>query len=493
MNDNQDMFHPEEENLDELNTFRPEEPVEEPVFHEEHTEPQSQEPGIYRGRGAGRKESPFADSPYVMNHRPTYQEPEQPRAERYEPRQEYVPRKKKKGGAGRKILACVAALALVVTSCGVTAHLVNRRWEDRTEAMEAAFSNQLTALQQQIHEMSPENTGVSVSGSVESLAGGYSASQVYAQNVNSVVLIESTVPTSVYGQMTTGMSSGSGFILSEDGYVVTNYHVIEGASAVNVVLVDRTTHPAQVVGYDSTNDIALLKVEANGLDAVVLGSSSDLIVGDQVVAIGNPLGELTSTLTVGYVSAKERTVNTDGTVINMIQTDAAINSGNSGGPLFNMKGEVVGITTAKYSGSSSSGATIEGIGFAIPIDDVMEEIQELKEFGYIKSAYLGVMVQNMDPSVANIYGLPIGAYVVGVEEGYCAEKAGIQVKDIIVAVGDVKVESLTDLTRALRDYEPGQKAKVTVYRGGSEHTLTVVLDERPADADSKTQVIVPQP
>ena len=141
MNDNQDMFHPEEEKLDELNTFRPEEPVEESIFHEEHTEPQSQEPGIYRGRGAGRKESPFADSPYVMNHRPTYQEPEQPRAERYEPRQEYVPRKKKKGGVGRKILACVAALALVVTSCGVTAHLVNRRWEDRTEAMEAAFSN----------------------------------------------------------------------------------------------------------------------------------------------------------------------------------------------------------------------------------------------------------------------------------------------------------------------------------------------------------------
>ena len=141
---------------------------------------------------------------------------------------------------------------------------------------------------------------------------------------------------------------------------------------------------------------------------------------------------------------------------------------------------MVGITTAKYSGSSSSGASIEGIGFAIPMDDVLEELQELRDFGYIKSAYLGVMVQNMDTSVASIYGLPVGAYVVGVEEGYCAHRAGIQEKDIIVAVGDEKITTITDLTRALRDYEPGDKAKLTVYRAGQYMTLLVVLDERPA-------------
>jgi serine protease Do len=146
-----------------------------------------------------------------------------------------------------------------------------------------------------------------------------------------------------------------------------------------------------------------------------------------------------------------------------------------------MKGEVVGITTAKYSGATSSGASIEGIGFAIPVDDVLEELQQLKDFGYIKSAYLGVMVQNMDSSVAAIYGLPVGAYVVGVEQGYCAHRAGIQEKDIIVAVGEEEIGSITDLTRALRDYEPGDRAKLTVYRAGQYLTISVVLDERPAD------------
>ena len=478
MDENKDFMIPEDEAQYACEPEQPEETME--------TALREEEAGIYHGTGAGRKESPFADSPYVMHRKPSLEEPEKPRSG-FDFQEEYAPEKQeKKGkkGLGRKVAACAAALALIAGSCGITAHLVNERWEDRTEDMESAFNRQLAAMQQQIDAMSPTNTGVSISGTV-AVAEGYTAGQVYAQNVNSVVLIESTVTTSMYGQTATGVSSGSGFIVSEDGYVITNYHVIEGATAVNVVLVDRTVHPAAVIGYDSTNDIAVLKIEASGLDAATLGSSNDLIVGDQVVAIGNPLGELTSTLTVGYVSAKERTVSTDGTVINMIQTDAAINSGNSGGPLFNMKGEVVGITTAKYSGSSSSGASIEGIGFAIPIDDVLEEIEELKEFGYIKSAYLGVMVQNMDASTANIYGLPVGAYVAGVEEGFCAARAGIQAKDIIVAVGDVKIETITDLTRALRDYEPGDKAKITIYRGGKIMTLMVVLDERPAELDTQ--------
>ena len=467
------------------------------LFEQEPVEDhQEEEPATaYRGVGSGRRESPYANSPYVMHHETRTEEPYRPSYRGPELDSEPVRKKKrvrrKNSGTLKRILAGAAVLALVIASCGVTAHLVNSRWEARTENMESAFNQQLAAMQQQIAALSPENTGVSVSGTV-AVSDGYTAGQVYAQNVHSVVLIESTVTTSMYGQTATGVSSGSGFIVSEDGYVITNYHVIEGASAVSVVLYNNTEHPAAVVGYDSTNDIALLKLEANGLDAVTLGSSDDLIVGDQVVAIGNPLGELTSTLTVGYVSAKERTVSTDGTIINMIQTDAAINSGNSGGPLFNMKGEVVGITTAKYSGASSSGATIEGIGFAIPIDDVLEEIGELKEFGYIKSAYLGVMVQNMDASTANVYGLPVGAYVASVEEGYCAQRAGIQAKDIIIAVGDVKTETISDLTRALRDYEPGEKARITVYRGGQTLTFLVVLDERPADADSKTTETQPQ-
>ena len=453
-----------------------EEPAKEPA--EEPTAVQEETGSMYRGRGAGRKESPFADSPYILRHNPV-QEEKADYAD-FEPKRKKRGQKRKKSGFGRKLIAAVAALAVLAGGCGLTAHLVNRRWEQRFADLQRELSGQLQSVQLQVDQLKPQSTGISVSGTV-GMNGSLTASQVYAQNVHSVVMIESTIVSSVYGQTATGVASGSGFIISGDGYVVTNFHVVEGASSVNVVLYDGRTFPAQLVGYDSTNDIALLKVEADGLDAVTLGSSDDLIVGDQVVAIGNPLGELTSTLTVGYVSAKERTVSTDGTVINMIQTDAAINSGNSGGPLFNMKGEVVGITTAKYSGASSSGATIEGIGFAIPMDDVLEELQELKDFGYIKSAYLGVMVQNMDTSVAAIYGLPVGAYVVGVEEGYCAQRAGIREKDIIVAVGEEEITSINDLTRALRQYEPGDKAKLTVYRAGQYQTILVVLDERPAD------------
>ena len=412
-----------------------------------------------------------------MNHQSKIEEPYRAQHHGAEPEAQPAPKKKKKrAGLGRKILSWVLTLALIAGSCAITAHTVNSKWEDRAAAMERALKD----LRQQVEAASPASTGVSVSGTLAA-GDGLTAAQVYAKNVHAVVLIESTVTAEVYGEMASGISTGSGFVLTEDGYVVTNYHVVESASSVNVTFCDGQVHPAELVGYDSTNDVAVLKLEANGLDAVTLGSSDALIVGDQVVAIGNPLGELTSTLTVGYVSAKERTVDTDGTVINMIQTDAAINSGNSGGPQFNMKGEVVGITTAKYSGASSSGASIEGIGFAIPMDDVLGEIQELMEYGFIQSGYLGVLVQNMDASVAGIYGLPVGAYVAGVEDGFCAQKAGIRAKDIIVAVGDTPVESINDLTRALRDYDPGDKAKLIVYRAGQYLELLVVLDARPAD------------
>ncbi len=226
---------------------------------------------------------------------------------------------------------------------------------------------------------------------------------------------------------------------------------------------------------------------------MTIGSSDALIVGDQVVAIGNPLGELTNSLTVGYVSAKERMVSTDGTVITMMQTDAAINPGNSGGPLFNMKGEVVGITTAKYSGTTSSGASIEGIGFAIPIDDVMELLDDLKAFGYVKGAYMAVMVSDMDSqtaALAETYGLPVGPIIQSTEHGGAANRAGIQKGDIVTHVGDTRVQSVTELTRALRDYEPGDTSTITVYRSGERHVLEITFDERPAQ--TPVQETVPE-
>ena len=381
----------------------------------------------------------------------------------------------------KKVGAVAALIALMVSCCAVTAQILNSHWERELRKLEQSFQSHFNFLEEEVRNIASSGAGHSVSGTV-SVTGGLTAAQVYAQNVDSVVMIESTVVSNYYGQSSTGVSAGSGFIITADGYVVTNFHVIEGANAVSVILVDGRKFAARVVGYDSTNDIAVLKIEAAGLNPVTLGSSNDLIVGDQVVAIGNPLGSLTSTLTVGYVSAKERSVSTDGTHINMIQTDAAINSGNSGGPLFNMRGEVIGITTAKYSGQSSSGATIEGIGFAIPISDVAGAIEQLVTHGYIKAAYMGVVVQNMDESVASIYSLPVGAYVASVEPGGPAEKAGIQAKDIIVAVDGVPVRNLTDLTLALRQYEPGDEATVTIFRAGAEHTVRVVFVQRPADA-----------
>ena len=165
----------------------------------------------------------------------------------------------------------------------------------------------------------------------------------------------------------------------------------------------------------------------------------------------------------------------------MIQTDAAINSGNSGGPLFNSQGQVVGITTAKYSGSSSSGATIEGIGFAIPIDDVMPLVEDLINYGYINSAYLGVEVSDMDTTTASFYGLPVGAYVQKVVDGNCAAAAGVKAKDIIIGIGEYEVDSLSDLTKVLRKFKAGDTTTIKVFRAGQELTLTITLDEKPRE------------
>ena len=420
-----------------------------------------------------RKASPFADSPYEMKFE-------------YEPQiTPAKPKKVKKAhpGRGKRILAAVAALALMAGSCGVTAAIVNDRWEKKTQAMEQTINQKFLDLQAQV-EAANKTSGVTV---VDSL-GNMNAGSVYTQNVDAVVLISCQVAgTSYFGQATTGTSTGTGFIISEDGYVVTNYHVVEGASKIFVNTHAGDEFSAVLVGQDSTNDVAVLKMEnAAGLPHVTLGSSNALNVGDQVVAIGNPLGDLTATLTVGYVSAKDRDVTTEGATINMIQTDAAINSGNSGGPLFNMKGEVVGITTAKYSGSSSSGATIEGIGFAIPIDDVASMIDDLIHYGYVTGAYLGVMVSDMDKEAADYYGMPMGAYVAEVTPGYAAERAGLRVKDIIVALGDHQVTSVSDLTRALRNFAAGETTTLTIYRGGMKQVLSITLDEKPQTTTTTT-------
>ena len=423
----------------------------------------------------GRK-SPYENSPYVCN------PPHERQEFHYEPqpRPPKTPKDRRGKGFGRTVLSLCLVAAMVAGGCLITARSVNNTWRENTAKTTLELEQKIQELERQIQE---KNDTPAVSGSAVSSSGYLTPAQVYQQNVDSVVAVSVTVRAQSFGQVVEGSSSGSGFILTEDGYVVTNYHVVEDGTSVSVIMNDGTELEAKVVGADSTNDIAVLKVEAQNLPAVTLGSSSELTVGDMVVAIGNPLGELNSTQTVGYVCGKDREITTGGTVINMIQTDAAINPGNSGGPLFNMKGEVIGITTAKYSGTTSSGASIEGIGFAIPIDDIQGIIGDLRSYGYVTGAYLGVTVQDVASEFSSAYGIS-GAYVVSVEPGYAAERAGIQPKDIIVALGGQEVTSITTLTRALRSYKAGDTVEMTLIRSGERLTVTVTLDERPQSLGS---------
>lgn len=438
-----------------------------------------------------KKESPFANSPYVITPpaQPGIDDPvEQPAASKTE--------KSKKCRSGkRNILPLIALLACVTLLVAVfllnsQLNSLDARLNDKDQQIEK-LENRLNIIQ----NSSRPQLGIATGDTPTRVPGdAMTPAEVYAQCVPSVVAINCTgTGYNTFGQAVQTASSGSGFILSADGYIVTNYHVVESSTTIEISMYDGTTYKAEYIGGNESNDIALIKVEAQNLPPVTIGSSSDLIVGDQVAAIGNPLGELASTLTVGYVSAKDRIVTSEGTQINMLQTDAAINPGNSGGPLFNMYGEVVGITSAKYSGTTDSGATIEGIGFAIPTDDVMMLLEDLRNFGHITGGYLGVTVSEVDQETSELYGLPQGVLVRDVMPGSCAEKAGMRSQDIIINLGGNEVKNLNGLSRALNKCKAGQEVIVTVYRSGRAVDLTVVLDERPEEEEPQVTEPVTQP
>ena len=317
-----------------------------------------------------------------------------------------------------------------------------------------------------------------------------SAAEIYAANVGATVGITvDVVTTNWWGITTSGAAAGSGFVITEDGYIVTNYHVInvQGAQTITVAMYDGTTYPAEVVGFDESHDLAVLKIDASGLQTVVLGDSDSLVVGEPVAAIGNPLGELTFSLTTGVISALDRTVTMDsGTVMDLLQTDCAINSGNSGGPLFNEYGEVIGITNAKYSSNGNGQASIDNIGFAIPIDQVKDLITQLIETGEIVQPYLGVGVRTVSAE-GQQYGVPAGAYVATVEEGGPAAQAGVQVGDVITALNGDAVTTQQELTSLKSRYQPGDTVTLTVDRDGESLELDVVLGTTPEE-DSQPAV-----
>lgn len=308
--------------------------------------------------------------------------------------------------------------------------------------------------------------------------------EIYAKYVSSCVGITvDIVSTNIFGQTVTGAAAGSGFVITEDGYILTNYHVIDGANSIKVTFSDGKEYTATYVGGEEANDIAVIKVEATGLTPVVIGSSSDMLVGEQVTTIGNPLGELTFSETTGIISALDRTITmSDGNKMNMIQTDCAINSGNSGGALFNLYGEVIGITNAKYSGSgSSSEASIDNIGFAIPINSVRSIVESIIKNGYIVKPYIGVSVEDVSSEMTS-YGLPAGAVVRSVTDGAPAAQAGLQANDIITAVDGTEISGSNDLVQIVTAKKAGDTLKLSVYRQGQTLELTVTVAEQKQSA-----------
>ena len=316
-----------------------------------------------------------------------------------------------------------------------------------------------------------------------------SPAEVYASTVNSVVSINcSSVSTNIFGQSVQSASSGSGFIITQDGYIVTNHHVVSGASSVTVTLHDGREYPATVVGSDSDYDVAVLKINATDLQPVTLGNSSSVNVGDSVLAIGNPLGELTFSMSQGIVSCCDRAINVDGTPFNMIQVDASINPGNSGGPLMNLYGEVVGIVSAKYS--SYSDTTVEGLGFAIPIGDVQAIITDIMENGQVTDKpSFGITAGTMTEQMAAQYQIEqkSGAFVYSVNKGGAGEKAGLRMGDVITKVDSTDIASMEDLTAAKKGHKAGDTVTVTYFRDGSSHTTSLTFDVKADDTEQDSQ------
>ncbi len=281
------------------------------------------------------------------------------------------------------------------------------------------------------------------------------------------------------------VGTGTGVIITEDGYIVTNAHVIYDsqngyglASAIKVLL-GEDTYEAEVIGYDTDCDLAVLKVDEKNLTAAEFGSSDDLKLGETVIAIGNPLGfDLMNTVTRGCVSGLNRNITINDKSMNLIQTDAAINSGNSGGPLINKYGQVIGINSSKMSSSYYGEASIEGIGFAIPSDEVSKIVDDIMNFGYVTGKpQLGISCQAVTETISQMYNMPMGVYVVDVTENSAAAKAGLKKGDIITAVDGTEVTTSEELTAQKNLHSAGDEIELTFIRNGEEMTATVTLDE----------------
>lgn len=420
----------------------------------------------------------------------------------------------KKGGTG-KILAMILALVLVGGASGFGgAYLANNMSSEETVAAEDENAGNDSSETIQTVTAAPQNSNGDNSTSLGNLlnvdtadADSVSDEEVIQRATPSVTLI-----TSVFSE--SGKGTGTGIVLSSDGYIITNCHVIENsyqtlqsnggnpfdnpfsffgggyetitkterASEVTVTLYDGSEHKAEIIGSDENTDLAILKIDAEGLIPAVLGSSDDLKLGERAITLGYPLG-LGLSASGGMISGLEKEITAElsnGTTATMtlIQTDASINPGNSGGPLLNGRGEVIGITSSKIANSS-----VEGIGFAIPISDAMPIFDDLMNKGYVATPKIGISGTDISPAVKRYYNLPVdkGVLVASVEEGSCADIAGIEEGDVIVAADGKDITDFDALVAAKNAHKPGETMTVTLARSDGNIDIQITLDETPRD------------
>ena len=327
-----------------------------------------------------------------------------------------------------------------------------------------------------VYQTTESGSSKTTSVSNEKGGSGLTVAEAAAKAAPSTVEIQTEITQQSYGMFGgtyTTNAAGSGVIISKDGYIVTNNHVIDGAQKITVKTSDGTEYDAKLVGTDAKSDIAVLKVDANDLTPATLGDSSKISVGDTAIAIGNPLGTLGGTVTDGIISATSRELVVNNESMKLIQTNATINSGNSGGGLFDGNGNLIGIVQSKDSGTSSSGATIEGIGFAIPVNDAMEVAEQLIKNGKVTDrATLGVYLQTLTTQQGNYTP---GVYVTNVIDGSGAQAAGLKAYDKIVGADGKEVSSYPDLSAILKTKKPGDTVDLTIDRDGNQIQVTVTL------------------
>jgi len=390
---------------------------------------------------------------------------------------------KNRGGVLALMLILIIFLCGIITVLGILNVRLFRQLKLRQEnelsisytpettvprVTEPVFTEPMVIAEDPFAPMDLQQSPASVSNVPE--AGAMSLQDIYLQNIGSVVSIICNQPGS--------SSTGTGVILSEKGYIVTNAHVVDEAVSISVQLTDNRQFYAELIGSDEVSDLAVLRIEATDLIPAMFGDSGALRVGDTVVAIGDPLGvEFRGTYTNGIVSAINRDVELDGRTMTLIQTNAALNSGNSGGPLINCYGQVIGINTMKI-GAFTHSSGVEGLGFAIPSTTVKDVVDQLVKQGYVSGRpTLGIKGEALSTFYQYYYRLPAGLYITQVEYGSDAHKVGIQEGDLLLSIGGTRVTSYDELRSATYAYEVGDTVEVVIYRGGQQYLVELTLTE----------------